>query len=322
MTAYYRVMAGKKSMHATACFEGGFIGTDFGITENVSAALDEGREAFIKKYGPIFRTSNPDKSKVATSLACSAIYTVSRGIEIGDVILTPDGNHGYRVGDVTSGYWHSPGGPLPHRRSVHWRQKPVPIEAVSSALQASAGSQQTCISLSPHGTEMAQLIGIEGSPDPVDPDGVRIDDPVVFEMEKHLEAFLVANWDKTLLGKAYDIYQDDGDAVGQQYLTSVGTIDILAQSKDKTKLLVVELKRGRASDVVVGQTLRYMGYVQTELADGGQTVEGAIIALEDDKKLRMALVPVPAVTFYRYEVTFTLTSGSPAASAAGQAGGA
>ena len=33
MTAYYRVMAGKKSRHATACFEGGFIGTDFGITE-------------------------------------------------------------------------------------------------------------------------------------------------------------------------------------------------------------------------------------------------------------------------------------------------
>ena len=322
MTAYYRVMAGKKSLHAKACFEGGFIGTDFGITENVSADLDGGREAFIKKYGPIFHKSYPDKSKVATSLACSAIYTVSRGIEIGDVILTPDGNHGYRVGEVTSGYWHAPDGPLPHRRSVHWRQKPVPIEAVSSALQASAGSQQTCISLSPHGNEIAQLIGIEGSPDPVDPDGVRIDDPVVFAMEKHLEAFLVANWDKTILGKSYDIYQDDGDAVGQQYVTSVGTIDILAQSKDKTKLLVVELKRGRASDVVVGQTLRYMGYVQTELADGGQTVEGAIIALEDDKKLRMALVPVPAVTFYRYEVTFTLTSGTPAASAAGQSGGA
>ena len=322
MTAYYRVMAGKKSMHAKACFEGGFIGTDFGITENVFADLDGGREAFIKKYGPIFQTSHPDKSKVATSLACSAIYTVSRGIEIGDVILSPDGNHGYRVGDVTSGYWHAPGGPLPHRRSVHWRQEPVPIEAVSSALQASAGSQQTCISLAPHAVEIAQLIGIEGSPDPVDPDGVRIDDPVVFAMEKHLEAFLVANWDKTVLGKSYDIYQDDGDAVGQQYVTSVGTIDILAQSKDKKKLLVVELKRGRASDVVVGQTLRYMGYVQTELADAGQSVEGAIIALEDDKKLRMALVPVPAVTFYRYEVTFTLTSGAPAATAAGQSGGA
>ena len=47
MTAYYRVMAGRKSMHAKACFEGGFIGTDFGITQDVSADLDAGREAFI-----------------------------------------------------------------------------------------------------------------------------------------------------------------------------------------------------------------------------------------------------------------------------------
>ena len=152
---------------------------------------------------------------MATGLACSAIYTVSRGIEIGDVILTPDGNLGYKVGEVASAYWHAPGGPLPHRRSVHWRQEPVPIEAVSSALQASAGTQQTCISLSPHGTEIAQLIGTVDVPVPVDQDGTRIDDPVVFAMEKHLEAFLVANWDKTVLGKSYDIYQDDGDAVGQ-----------------------------------------------------------------------------------------------------------
>jgi RecB family endonuclease NucS len=43
-------------------------------------------------------------------------------------------------------------------------------------------------------------------------------------------------------------------------------IDILAVSKDGTCLLVVELKRGRASDVVVGQALRYIGYVQDELA--------------------------------------------------------
>jgi len=41
--------------------------------------------------------------------------------------------------------------------------------------------------------------------------------------------------------------------------TNAGTIDILAISNDRKKLLVVELKRGRVSDVVVGQLLRYMG---------------------------------------------------------------
>ena len=77
-------------------------------------------------------------------------------------------------------------------------------------------------------------------------------------MEKHLEDFLVQNWEQTELGKAFDIFQEEGERKGQQYPTDTGPIDILAISKDKKQLLVVELKKGRASDVVVGQTLRYM----------------------------------------------------------------
>ena len=34
-------------------------------------------------------------------------------------------------------------------------------------------------------------------------------------------------------------------------------MDILAIKKDKSELLVIELKKGRASDAVVGQTLRW-----------------------------------------------------------------
>jgi restriction system protein len=94
--------------------------------------------------------------------------------------------------------------------------------------------------------------------------------------------------------------------VGQQYLTDTGPLDLLAISKDAKRLLVVELKRGRASDVVVGQLLRYMGYVQEELAKEDQTVHGAIIALEDDQRLRRALVVAPNVVFYRYQVSFKL----------------
>jgi restriction system protein len=71
-------------------------------------------------------------------------------------------------------------------------------------------------------------------------------------------------------------------------------------------LLVVELKKGRASDAVVGQILRYMGFVSEELAEEGQTVRGAIIALEDDQRIRRALAMVPSVAFYRYQVSFKL----------------
>ena len=83
-------------------------------------------------------------------------------------------------------------------------------------------------------------------------------------------------------------------------------MDVLAIKKDKSQLLVVELKKGRASDAVVGQILRYMGYVKQELAEPNQTVKGVIIALDDDTKIRRALAITPDISFYRYEVSFKL----------------
>ena len=94
--------------------------------------------------------------------------------------------------------------------------------------------------------------------------------------------------------------------VGQQYPTDTGLIDILAISKDGKELLIVELKRGRASDNVVGQIQRYMGYVLEELAEESQTVRGVIIALEDDLRIRRALQVATNIDFFRYEIDFKL----------------
>jgi restriction system protein len=133
-----------------------------------------------------------------------------------------------------------------------------------------------------------------------------IEDPSEFALEKHLEDFLVQNWKQTELGRHFDIYEEDGELVGQQYPSDTGPIDILAISKDKNELLVVELKKGRASDVVVGQVQRYMGYVQEELAEGKQKVRGVIIAFEDDLKTQRALSVAPNIDFYTYQVNFKL----------------
>lgn len=94
--------------------------------------------------------------------------------------------------------------------------------------------------------------------------------------------------------------------MGQQYPTDTGPVDVLAISHEGTELLVVELKRGRASDTVVGQIQRYMGYVAQDLAEPGQTVRGVIIALDDDIRIRRALAVAPNIDFYRYEVNFRL----------------
>ena len=131
----------------------------------------------------------------------------------------------------------------------------------------------------------------------------------MFALEKHLEDFLVKNWAQMELAKEYDIFEEDGEKVGQQYPTDTGAIDILAVKRDASELLVIELKKGRASDTVVGQVLRYMGFVSDELAEEGQSTRGVIIALEDDPKLKRALSVVPSISFYRYEVTFKLVSG-------------
>ena len=132
-------------------------------------------------------------------------------------------------------------------------------------------------------------------------------DLATFGMEKHLEEFLIENWDKTIFGKKYDlIYKEGGDLDSQQYRTEVGPIDILAKSKDGEEYLVIELKKGRTSDAVVGQILRYITWVEDNLANG-KAVKGAIVVLDIDEKIKCSLKKLNFISLYTYQVNFTLT---------------
>lgn len=317
MKNYYRVMLGRKSAHAEVCLAGGFIGADFDIDMDLAGRLPEEWRAFNHEFIPIYMAGHPEKTKIGAGLACGFLWTVCKGIQKGDVVLCPDGTGTYRVGEVTGDYEYHAEGPLPHRRAVRWLPQGIDRAAMSVPLRNSAGSIGTVCDVSRHRVELEGLIASLAQPQPppapagaaltaVDAGGVAVEDPWAFAMEKHLEEFLVRNWAQTDLGRDYDIYEEDGEQVGQQYPTDTGPLDILAISKDQKRLLVVELKRGRASDAVVGQTLRYMGYVQEELAEEGQAVQGVVIALEDDPKIRRALAMVPAISFYRYQISFKL----------------
>jgi len=176
---------------------------------------------------------------------------------------------------------------------------------MSVELQHSSGGPLTATNMTKYAGEIEGLLGGRLEPSLVATDA-DVEDPSVFGLEKHLEEFLIANWGSTLLGRNYDIYQVDGEMVGQQFPSDTGPMDILAISKDQKELLVVELKKGRASDVVVGQIQRYMGYAVAELAEPGQKVRGVIIGLEDDLRIRRALAVAPNIEFYRYEVNFKL----------------
>jgi restriction system protein len=168
------------------------------------------------------------------------------------------------------------------------------------------GSVGTVCELSKYTEELEKLLGgvVAASVAAAD---AAIEERAEFLMEKHLEDFLVENWEQTELGKLYDIYEEGGEAVGQQYQSDTGPMDILAISKDGKTLLVVELKKGKPSDSVVGQVLRYMSYIQEELAEDDQTVKGVVIAQQDDPRLRRALAMVPSIQFYKYNMRFTLS---------------
>jgi len=305
MKNYYRVMLGRKSVHAATCIAGNFIGGDFEIPQDLSGDLPDDWRAFNNKFIPIFLAGHPGKSKISAGLACGALWTIAKGIKASDLVLCPDGTGIYRVGEVSGEYYYVPGDVLPHRRPVLWLSQTINRADMSDALKYSTGSIGAISTITGYQDEIEKLIGRESKPLIMSTDGT-IEDPIAFALEKHLEDFLVANWSKTDLGKSYDIYEEEGEKVGQQYPTDTGQIDILAISKDKKSLLAVELKKGRASDVVVGQVLRYMGYIQEELAEPGQKVRGLIIALEDDQRIKRALAVVPSIEFYRYQVSFHL----------------
>ena len=294
-------MLGRKSIHAESCFYGGFVGTDFDVHHDLSGRLPDNWRDFNKEFIPIYLESNPDKSKITAGLACGAIWTVSKGMDQGDIVLCPDGAGQYRVGEISGVYNYANGEILPHRRSVRWLDLLIDRKAMSEKLQNSCGSIGTISNVSKYSAEIERFL-----------QGVTvetIEDLNSFSLEKHLEDFLVKNWNSTELGKEYIIYEEDGEPSGQQYATDTGPIDILAISKDKKTLLVIELKKGKASDSVVGQILRYMDYVVEVLAEPDQTVRGIVIALDDDKKLRRALAMLSDVKFYSYKVNFKLVKG-------------
>ena len=131
-----------------------------------------------------------------------------------------------------------------------------------------------------------------------------------FGLEKHLRRFLVDNWENTLLGKNYEILFEDGDIIGEEYKTKeAGDIDILARDKKSNEWVVIELKKGQSNDSVIGQTLRYMGWVEKNKIENNEDVKGIIIVKENDPKLEYALFALKNkvnISCFTYNVKFSL----------------
>lgn len=131
-----------------------------------------------------------------------------------------------------------------------------------------------------------------------------------FGIESHLEDFIVENWNKlerdVKVLSGYEIYQQDGDYIGKQFITEIGRIDILAKHKSSNDFLVIELKKGKSSDAVAGQIMRYLTWVEKNLAQGSK-VRGLIIVGNTDKSLEYSIQQIShKVDLMKYNVKFSL----------------
>ena len=126
-----------------------------------------------------------------------------------------------------------------------------------------------------------------------------------FAFERDLQNYLVHNLG--LLEPGLKLYEDEeGVFTGVEFPAGQRSIDILAVGNDDA-YVVIETKVSRAYDRVVGQILRYMGWVKENLA-GGTSVRGLIVASEISEDLILATSSVKNIRLVEYEISFSLKS--------------
>lgn len=128
-----------------------------------------------------------------------------------------------------------------------------------------------------------------------------------FAMESHLRDYLAQNL-KHIQGlpAQLELFTDESGMPGVEYRTGVGFIDILARDSDGA-FYVLELKVSRGSDAVIGQIMRYMGWIRDNLAEG-HPVYGVVVTSGASEKLKYAASEHPGIFLREYELSFLLRS--------------
>lgn len=119
MTACYFVRLGQQGVFVHDAMERGYVGVDYGMVDDFTGKFPDEFSDFNKAYIPRYLELNPGKSKVAAGLACGTIWTIGKGIENGDYIVTPDSKGTFHFGRVAGSYEFIPASELPHQRPVN-----------------------------------------------------------------------------------------------------------------------------------------------------------------------------------------------------------
>jgi len=121
-------------------------------------------------------------------------------------------------------------------------------------------------------------------------------------LEKDLINYLAS--DPSQIEKGLELKEKEYDT------RNVGRIDLLCIDRN-SDFVVVETKKGKESDRVVGQIQRYMGWINRNLAKNGENVRGIIIVNEFDEWLDYAVSVNDHIQLKYYEVKFVVRDAPP-----------
>jgi RecB family endonuclease NucS len=116
-------------------------------------------------------------------------------------------------------------------------------------------------------------------------------------LEKDLINYLAS--DPSQIEKGLELKEKEYDT------KTVGHIDLLCTDKNRD-FVVIETKKGKESDKVVGQIQRYMGWIIRNLAKNGENVRGIIIVNEFNEWLDYAVSVNDNIPLKYYEVEFVV----------------
>jgi hypothetical protein len=126
--------------------------------------------------------------------------------------------------------------------------------------------------------------------------------PYSVSLEKDLINYLAS--DPSQIEKGFELKEKEYDT------KTVGRIDLLCIDRNRN-FVVVETKKGKESDKVVGQIQRYMGWINRNLAKNGESVRGIIIVNEFDEWLDYAVSVNDKIQLKYYEVKFVVRDAPP-----------
>jgi hypothetical protein len=235
----------------------------------------------------------------------NTIWNFLHEISIGDIILARKGTKKLigkgivkgtpfydvtagreRVGNLTENYY-------PYLIPVEWEQKDISYPDIVFSFYT------------------MYEIGEDKYRELLPPPEATIQQSPEFVLEKYLEEFIISNFDK-IFKNHLGLYKDTEGNIGQQFIIDsegkqIGRIDILAKDTQSGNFVVIELKKGRESDQVIGQLLRYMGWIKENLCEPNQEVKGYVVCKDIDERLRLAIsIVADKIKIKRYKIDFQL----------------